>query len=212
MEKQMYHYAEICLPRKKKVWESFHSNTFRIFDEMLPERLDPAHVYQNHKCPGRDLRKSETHNVPHPHNARFIRTNVRFLNEPIAHMKTRHTETEQFNWWSDSPKEHRPVKPPYSKASTQRSDFQPIRDASVREQETNRPTATGITLHRKASQRVRVERRGGDEAQHIPEHRGVAFALGGDGKPVELLSAGLAFSSTDVGEKRGPSQSRDPRV
>uniref|UniRef100_A0A8C1SX94 Acylphosphatase n=1 Tax=Cyprinus carpio TaxID=7962 RepID=A0A8C1SX94_CYPCA len=45
---------------------------------------------------------------------------------------------------------------------------------------------------------------GGDGARHIPEHRGVAFALGRDSRPVELLSAGPAFSSTDVGEKRGP--------
>lgn len=71
------------------------SNTFRIFDETLPERLDPVCVYQKHNNPARDPRESETRNVPHPHNARFIRTNVRFLNEPIAHMKTRHTDTEQ---------------------------------------------------------------------------------------------------------------------
>lgn len=30
-------------------------------------------------------------------------------------------------------------------------------------------------------------------------------------KPVELLSAGLAFLSADVGEKRGPSHQHDPR-
>ncbi|XP_042622841.1 uncharacterized protein C2orf73 homolog isoform X2 [Cyprinus carpio] len=144
MEKQMYHYAETCLPRKKKVWESFHSNTFRIFDETLPERLVPVRVDQNHKYPARDPRESETRNVPHPHNARFIRTNVRFLNEPIAHMETRHTEIEQFNWWSNSPKEDLPVKAVYSKASTQRSDFQVIRDAPVRERETNRPAASEI--------------------------------------------------------------------
>ncbi|XP_050979071.1 uncharacterized protein C2orf73 homolog [Labeo rohita] len=144
MEKQVYHYAEICLPRKKKVWESFHSNTFRIFDETVPERLDPVRVYQNHKRHARDPRESETRNVPHPHNARFITTNVRFLNEPIAHMKTRHAETDQFTWWSNSPKEDGPVKAPYSKGSTQRSDFQPIRAAPVRERETNRPAATGI--------------------------------------------------------------------
>uniref|UniRef100_A0A8C1WB75 acylphosphatase n=1 Tax=Cyprinus carpio TaxID=7962 RepID=A0A8C1WB75_CYPCA len=120
------------------------SNTFRIFDETLPERLVPVRVDQNHKYPARDPRESETRNVPHPHNARFIRTNVRFLNEPIAHMETRHTEIEQFNWWSNSPKEDLPVKAVYSKASTQRSDFQAIRDAPVRERETNRPAASGI--------------------------------------------------------------------
>ncbi|XP_051957252.1 uncharacterized protein LOC127625869 isoform X2 [Xyrauchen texanus] len=105
----MYHRAEIHLPRKKKVWESFHSNTFRIFDETLPERLDPTNVYQNHKYPTRDLQQSE------------------------------------FNWWSNSFSRDVSRKAPYSKASTQRSDFQPIRDVPLtRVREADRPSATRI--------------------------------------------------------------------
>ncbi|XP_051957251.1 uncharacterized protein LOC127625869 isoform X1 [Xyrauchen texanus] len=144
----MYHRAEIHLPRKKKVWESFHSNTFRIFDETLPERLDPTNVYQNHKYPTRDLQQSEvlkTRNIPHPHYAKFIRNNVRFLNDPIAHMETQHTMAEQFNWWSNSFSRDVSRKAPYSKASTQRSDFQPIRDVPLtRVREADRPSATRI--------------------------------------------------------------------
>lgn len=74
------------------------SNTFRIFDETLPDHLDPADVYQNYKYPTRDPEEYEllkSHNTPHPLNAKFIRTNVRFLNEPIAYMETSHTMEEQ---------------------------------------------------------------------------------------------------------------------
>ncbi|XP_051528471.1 uncharacterized protein LOC127426042 isoform X2 [Myxocyprinus asiaticus] len=189
----MYHRAEIRLPRKKKVWESFHSNTFRIFDETLPERLEPTNVYQNHKYPSRDLQESE------------------------------------FNWWSNSFSHDVSRKAPHSKASTQRSDFQPIRDVLLtRVREADRPSATGIipalcsldqlfnvqnhstsqdhmtTIPKKASQSVRVERWGNDGAKRIPQHGGVAFALGRDGKPAELLSAELGFHSADVGAQRGP--------
>ncbi|KAG1950136.1 hypothetical protein F2P79_011736 [Pimephales promelas] len=95
MEEQMNHNAEIFLPRKKKVLESFQSNTFRIFDETVPERLDPVRGHRNRRCPAGEPRETERRNIPHPHNCSFIRTNVRFLNEPIAHM-----DTEQFDWWS----------------------------------------------------------------------------------------------------------------
>ncbi|KAK7127350.1 hypothetical protein R3I93_020055 [Phoxinus phoxinus] len=138
MEEQMYHNAEIYLPRKKKVLESFQSNTFRIFDETVPERLDPVRVDQNQRSPARDPQDPESRNTPHPQHSRFIRTNVRFLNEPIAHM-----DTQQCSWWSDSPEEAPPVKPAYSEASTQRRDFQPIRDSPVRARDA-RPAARGI--------------------------------------------------------------------
>ncbi|XP_067288513.1 uncharacterized protein [Pseudorasbora parva] len=122
MEEQMYHNAEILLPRKKKVWEAFHSNTFRIFDETLPERLDPLRVYQNHRRPVMDPKESRS--APQPHSSGFIRTNS--------------------DWWSDSREEAEPVTPAYSRASTQRSDFQPIRDTPVREPQTSRAAARGI--------------------------------------------------------------------
>lgn len=74
------------------------SNTYRIFDEKLPERLNPDEVYKDHKYASRDPEVTEmlkTHNIPQPHNVRFIRTNVRFLNEPIVHMETENTKDEQ---------------------------------------------------------------------------------------------------------------------
>ncbi|KAI7795376.1 hypothetical protein IRJ41_017314 [Triplophysa rosa] len=203
----MHQRAEICLPRKKKVLESFHSNTFRIFDETLPERLDVTDVYQNHKYPVRDPQEYEvlkSHNVPHPVNAKFIRTNVRFLNEPVAHMETRHTMAEQFNWWSGLTNQDVPIKAPYSKATTQRCDFQPVKDVPViRLRESNRPTAVGIIptisfidqpdspLHSgrhmtDPTTSVRVGSQGGGGTRHIPESSGAAIALGRDGKPAEV--------------------------
>lgn len=74
------------------------SNTFRIFDESIPDRLQPDKVYKDHKYATRALEESEllkTHNVPQPYNAKFIRTNVRFLNAPVLHMETDNTKDEQ---------------------------------------------------------------------------------------------------------------------
>lgn len=74
------------------------SNTYRIFDENIPERLNPDEVYKDHKYASRDPEATEalkTHNIPQPYNVKFIRTNVRFLNEPIVHMETENTKDEQ---------------------------------------------------------------------------------------------------------------------
>lgn len=74
------------------------SNSYRIFDEKVPERLNPDQVYKEHKYESREPKATEmlkTHNIPQPHNVKFIRTNVRFLNEPIVHMETEHTKDEQ---------------------------------------------------------------------------------------------------------------------
>lgn len=74
------------------------SNTYRIFDEKVPERLHPDEAYKEHKYVSRGPKVTEmlkTHNIPQPHNVRFIRTNVRFLNEPIVRMETENTKAEQ---------------------------------------------------------------------------------------------------------------------
>ncbi|XP_017577409.1 uncharacterized protein C2orf73 homolog isoform X1 [Pygocentrus nattereri] len=145
----MYHRAEICLPRKKKVLDSYRSNTFRVFDENIPERLKPDEVYRDHNYAARDAGETEllkTHNIPHPCNAKFIRTNVRFLNEPVAHMETESTVAEQFHWCSNSLDRDVARKTVYSKDSTQRRDYQAITCTPVVrfKEGRNRPPATGI--------------------------------------------------------------------
>ncbi|XP_026868138.2 uncharacterized protein C2orf73 homolog isoform X1 [Electrophorus electricus] len=146
----MYQRAEICLPRKKRVQESFRSNTYRIFDEKVPDRLSPDEFYKDHKYETRDRRETEllkSHNIPQPYNARFIRTNARFFNEPIAYMETDGTMAEQFKWWSDVlDKETVHRKAAYSKDSTQRTDYQPITHTAVTRvrEGRDRSPATGI--------------------------------------------------------------------
>lgn len=74
------------------------SNTYRIFDENLPDQLKPDQVYKDHKYSTRDAGETEllkTHNIPQPYNARFIRNNVRFLNEPFAYIETENAMDEQ---------------------------------------------------------------------------------------------------------------------
>ncbi|KAJ8285137.1 hypothetical protein COCON_G00039870 [Conger conger] len=127
----MYQSAEICFPRKKRVPESFHSNTYRIFDENLPQRLDSYQAYKDHIFPSRsadEINLLKTYNNPHPQNVKFIRTNVRWLNAPISHIETKDTEADQAQWWPDRSGEVvTPVTPtaPYSRDSVQRRDFLP---------------------------------------------------------------------------------------
>ncbi|XP_053491562.1 uncharacterized protein C2orf73 homolog isoform X5 [Ictalurus furcatus] len=148
-EVNMYQRAEIHLPRKKKVREAFRSNTYRIFDENIPERLNPDEVYKDHKYASRDPEATEalkTHNIPQPYNVKFIRTNVRFLNEPIVHMETENTKDEQSKWWLNTPDKKDPRKTAYSKESTQRRDYQPITHIPVTRvrEARNKTPATGI--------------------------------------------------------------------
>ncbi|TRZ03677.1 hypothetical protein DNTS_032813 [Danionella cerebrum] len=91
--------------------DSLFGITLVIFDESLPERLTPLSRYQNHTSPDplRDLKVCERRNNPHPLNASFIRTNVRFLNEPVPHMEN-----------ADQQSSARSLRPALSAASSRR--------------------------------------------------------------------------------------------
>ncbi|KAL2086657.1 hypothetical protein ACEWY4_017716 [Coilia grayii] len=145
----MHQRAEICLPRKKKVQDCFHSNTFRIFDENIPERLEPNMVYKDHKYATRSPSETEllkTHHVPQPYNAKFITTNVRFLNAPVVHMETDNTKAEQFKWWAADYSNCERPKVPYCVNSTQRIDYQPSKTTPAHQvkDERGRTPATAI--------------------------------------------------------------------
>ncbi|XP_048842909.1 uncharacterized protein LOC125715441 isoform X2 [Brienomyrus brachyistius] len=118
----MHYGADMCLPRKKKVIQSFRSNTHRIFDEKVPDRLDANKIYNHHTYQRRtseEINQLKTHNIPHPRNAKYIRSNVRFLNEPMAYI-----DVQQFNGWAKEAELNVKSTAPYSRNSTQRSDFQ----------------------------------------------------------------------------------------
>ncbi|KAI5608532.1 hypothetical protein C0J50_6671 [Silurus asotus] len=74
------------------------SNTYRIFNEKVPEQLNPDDAYKDNKYASRSPEMTEllkTHNIPQPHNVKIITTNVRFLNEPILYVETETTKAEQ---------------------------------------------------------------------------------------------------------------------
>lgn len=55
-------------------------------------------MIKDHKYASRDPEVTETlktHNIPQPYKVKLIRTNVRFLNEPIVHVETDNTKDEQ---------------------------------------------------------------------------------------------------------------------
>ncbi|XP_055755385.1 uncharacterized protein C2orf73 homolog isoform X2 [Salvelinus fontinalis] len=81
------------------------------------------------------------------YNAKFIRTNVRFMNAPISHMETESTMAEQCHWWPNTSYHDASTQAPYRKDSTQRHDYQAIQQthALVRHgRNNNRVPASGI--------------------------------------------------------------------
>ncbi|XP_062981446.1 uncharacterized protein C2orf73 homolog [Elgaria multicarinata webbii] len=101
-------------------------DTFRIFNTGFPERNNILVKIQDKCTPNKQQhpRILEWRNNPQPIHAKCIKTNPKFLNEPILYMDTEDTKTKQDRWWpSIEPFVQRPL-PPYDKQSTQRHDFQ----------------------------------------------------------------------------------------
>ncbi|KAG8583872.1 hypothetical protein GDO81_008581 [Engystomops pustulosus] len=124
----MYQTMEIFMARKKRVQERVLPNTYRIFNENLfdasldQSKIIPPVVFKKADPPVHP-RSPNRNNMPHPYHAKFIRDNVRFLNEPITYMLTTNTKHQQTQWWP-SHEEHVNIrKPSYDLMTTQRSDF-----------------------------------------------------------------------------------------
>lgn len=120
----MYQPHEFFLTQKKRVPEQFHSNTFRIFNEKLPEslgreRYNHSYVFRRNSSLLDHQSSPNIHNIPQPYYAKCITTNVRTFNDPIYYMETEN----QGNWRQSAPDSKLQLPPPYSRDSTQRSDF-----------------------------------------------------------------------------------------
>uniref|UniRef100_A0A6J0V214 Ciliary microtubule inner protein 6 n=1 Tax=Pogona vitticeps TaxID=103695 RepID=A0A6J0V214_9SAUR len=101
-------------------------DTFRVFNIEFPERNKILGKIEDVYIPKNKQQRYtlEWRNNPHPIHAKCIKTNTKYFNEPIMYMDTEDTKTKQDHWWpSGEPFVQRP-KPPYSKQSTQRNDFQ----------------------------------------------------------------------------------------
>ncbi|XP_069811118.1 uncharacterized protein C2orf73 homolog isoform X2 [Dendropsophus ebraccatus] len=123
---------EIYMARKKRVPERGLPNTYRIFDENVfdvsldPSKISPPLPFKKSAHPPPHPRSPNRNNMPHPYHARFIRDNVRFLNEPIAYMLTSGTRHKQAEWWPKYEENINLHRPSYDRMTTQRSDFSPL--------------------------------------------------------------------------------------
>ncbi|XP_028676327.2 uncharacterized protein C2orf73-like [Erpetoichthys calabaricus] len=127
---------ETCGFQKKRVPSQFYSNTFRIFDENLSQGMGIERYNQNYVHEGRKHLEQQNlpniHNVPHPHCAKVIRTNPRTLNESIWYMESKRKIAEQSSWWPNYTDINLIHTPPYSRESTQRSDFSAPLQCNIR--------------------------------------------------------------------------------
>ncbi|XP_042189088.1 uncharacterized protein C2orf73 [Callorhinchus milii] len=117
------------ISKKKKVPGCFYPNTFRIFSDdvqdvsMGLERINHEYTIESYE-PHPPRPKSPNRHKPHPYYAKFIRTNPRFINEPISHMETEAALLKQFPCMPSEPISLKWYLPTYSKDTTQRHDFQ----------------------------------------------------------------------------------------
>ncbi|XP_018419829.1 PREDICTED: uncharacterized protein C2orf73 homolog [Nanorana parkeri] len=125
----MYQTMEIYMARKKKVPDRILPNTHRLFDENLfdvsmdENRMKHPPLFFKSNNPPPHPRSPNRNNMPHPYYAKFIRDNVRFLNEPVNYMGTASTENKQTEWWPRTEESIPLHKPSYDRTSTQRSNF-----------------------------------------------------------------------------------------
>ncbi|XP_043911072.1 uncharacterized protein C2orf73 homolog [Protopterus annectens] len=150
----MYQTLEIYMSRKKRVQGQFYPNTYRIFDERIPnesmgeEKYNLSYVHRKPDPLPQHPRSPTRHNIPHPYYARFINTNPHTLNEPVIHMETKVTIDQQHHWWPSGTSHTEQHKPKYSKQSTQRMDYQNLENWPLPKRRynmnPNRSPASGI--------------------------------------------------------------------
>lgn len=117
----------------------FSPDSNRIFDNSINDeslgdsRLNKIHINRTKAPSPPHPREPERRNCPHPWHSRFLRNNVRILNEPICVMATETTDSEQDLWWPSQANPGEKKIPPVTLDSTQRKDYQrsaPIKGSS----------------------------------------------------------------------------------
>lgn len=117
------------MARKKRVQDRVSPNTYRLFNENVfdvsldQSNIIPPVLFKKSDNTPPHPRSPNRNNMPHPYHARFIRDNVRILNEPITYMSTSSTKHKQAEWWPSLKENEYLHKPSYDLKTTQRSDF-----------------------------------------------------------------------------------------
>ncbi|XP_003216202.3 uncharacterized protein C2orf73 homolog [Anolis carolinensis] len=101
-------------------------DSFRVFNIELPQRNNILEKMPEMYTPGKPKPRYmlEWRHNPQPIHAKFIKTNTKFLNEPVLYMETEDTKRKQGHWWPTHGAFMQRPKAPYDPKSTQRSDFQ----------------------------------------------------------------------------------------
>lgn len=117
------------MARKKRVPGHYNPDSNRIFngnvsDESIGDsKMNKFHMgtkTSSHSHP----REPDRRHCPHPWHSRFLRHNVRLLNEPFCYVATEGTDAEQADWWPSRTSDEPLKVPPKSCSTVQRSDFQ----------------------------------------------------------------------------------------
>ncbi|CAK8676481.1 unnamed protein product [Clavelina lepadiformis] len=120
---------EIYMARKKRVPSHYNPNSYRIFDNDVSDaslgdsKMNKAHIERKKEPAPSHPREPDRRNCPHPWHSRFLRHNIRLLNEPVCTMATTVTDSEQNKWWPTESVEYQLKVPHQSDDTTQRIDF-----------------------------------------------------------------------------------------
>merc|ERR1712200_15709 len=111
---------------KKKVLSYYKPDSFRIFDEEIPDQ--ETKPQRNTKAPGPGIKNAssnmESRNRPQAHHIVHITDNIRYLKQPINYMEPDNTNNS--HWWpslSSLTESNKSRKPSVNRNTTQRSSF-----------------------------------------------------------------------------------------
>lgn len=159
------------MARKKRVSGHYNPDSKRIFDVNVSDEsigdsmLNKLHTERKNPPPPPHPREPERRNCPHPWHSRFLRHNVRWLNEPFCYVATESTDAEQTDWWPSRTSDEPLKEPPKSINTVQRSDFQ----RSAQSQGNTRHGSNPFTIPAKGILPVNEPKRAGDAGDSLLE-------------------------------------------
>ncbi|XP_064622701.1 uncharacterized protein C2orf73 homolog [Lineus longissimus] len=119
------------ISRKKEVSGKYAPSTFRVMSndaEVMNAKYQESFPSVNERLPDMPVERNPyptdfRFNNPHPYNCKFLRHNVRFINEPVCTVFTSDVRSEQPHWWPSRTSNTPLKKPPFTRDTTVRRDF-----------------------------------------------------------------------------------------